>query len=263
MTASNTSRVRMDEIVRWWPLMVVTTLIAVAAGIVSTTQQEPSYAARMRVVVVPLVQWDETFLGTSLVRDSGDTSRTTATVAALLDSRDAAATAAEFLGSGWTAQSVEAAIEVSAGDDTNIIDVEARSIDRARAVGLAAGFVDAVLAERWRTISAEVISRIEALSDPDISDDVVNSDIVSGRLQTLSAIRNSGSDPTVKVESTTPVVRVEQMSVGVVVGLAAAGGLVLGVLAAVGLVHLRRRGDQESGDATTGMGALVGPRGET
>jgi capsular polysaccharide biosynthesis protein len=242
MTTPATTHVRIGDIIRWWPLIVVTTLLAVAAGTWSSIARDPTYTATTKLLVVPLVQWDETFLGTSLVRDSGDATRTAATMAVRLNGRHAAELAAAYLGGRWTPESVDATVEASTAQETNVIEVRARSTDRARATQVVDGFVHAWLADRWRAISAELDARIAAVSHT--KEDVAKPGDAEARLQTLNVIRNEGSDPTVKVDSTTPAVRDKRMPVGVVAALAAAGGLLLGVLAAAGLVRLpRRRGE--------------------
>ena len=53
------------DVARWWPLIVVVTLIAVGGTLISHSRQAPSYTATTRIVVV-LAQGDDTFLGTAL-----------------------------------------------------------------------------------------------------------------------------------------------------------------------------------------------------
>ncbi len=241
------------EIVRYWPLVIVVTLIAVGAAIWSESRQAPSYTATTRLVVVPLPQWDESFLGTSLVRDSGDATRTAATVAAQLNSNHAATVTADYLGGGWTPNSVAAAVKVSVLENTNLIAIVARSADSENAAKLAEGFAKATLADRWRTISAELDARIAAItaSMPGVPTDpnAPNADQWSARLQTVKMVRDAGSDPTIRIDSTSRPVRSKQLPVWVVMGLATAGGLFVGLLAAVGMAMLRRRINQQTGES--------------
>jgi hypothetical protein len=172
------------------------------------------------------------------VRDAGDAKRTAATMAALLDSRRAATAAADYLGGDWAPESVDAAVKVSVVEDTNVINVVARSADRDRATKVAEGFAKATLADRWQTISAELDRRIAAFAA--IAAAEPNAGDASARLQTLTVIRESGFDPTLRVDSTSPAVRDKQMPIWAIVGLATAGGLFVGLLAAVGMARLRR-----------------------
>jgi capsular polysaccharide biosynthesis protein len=238
--------VRIREILRWWPLVIVVTLCAVGGAIWSQRGQTPSYTATTTLSVVPIAQWDETFLGTSLVRDSGDATRTAATAAAELQSRHAMTVAADYLGGGWTPDSVAAAVKVSAAENTNVIEVVAQTNDADGAAKLAQGFADATLADRWRTISAELGARI-AMIDDAVLIAGPKADALFARQQTLNMVRATGSDPTMRIESTSLAVLSKRMPVWAFVALAAAGGLCIGVLAAILMARLPRRTDRSIG----------------
>jgi capsular polysaccharide biosynthesis protein len=237
--------VRLREILRWWPLVLVVTLCAAGGAIWSQSRQTPSYTATTTLSVVPLAQWEETFLGTSLVRDSGDATRTAATAAAELNTRRAATVAADYLGNGWTPDSVAAAVKVSPADSTNIIEVVAQSNDADEVVKLAEGFAEANLADRWRKIAAELDARIALINGAGVVAGP-NADQVLARLQTLKMVRATGSDPTVTIDSTTLAVLEKRMPAWAFVALATAGGLCIGLLAAICMARLPRRIDQSS-----------------
>jgi hypothetical protein len=241
------------EVVRLWPLIVVTALIAVGSTAWSQSRQTPSYTATTRLVVVPVPQWDKTFLGTSLVRDTGDAAQTAATTAAELDSGRAATVVADYLGSGWTPQSVKSAVHVSTFEETNVIEVTAESGDPRSAVELADGFAKATLADRWKTISAELDSRIAAFIDGSAAGPLAGTgtedarraaDQALARLQTLKMIRNGGGDPTIRIDSASRAEKIQQLPAWVIFGLATAGGIFVGLLAAVGTAMLRRPPDE-------------------
>lgn len=236
------------EILRWWPVIITVTFIAVVATMLSHGQQVQSYTATTRIVVVPLAQWDETFLGTTLVRDSGDATRTAVTAAAELSSPLAAKVTADYLGGNWTPESVADAVKVSVLEQTNVIEIVARSTDPDAAVKLAEGFATANLADRWKEISGQLDARIatankSVLAAPGTGDGSENPTASQelARLQTLKSIRDSGSDPTMRIDSTGPAVPVKQLSLWILAGLATAGGLAVGLLAAAGLTMLQRR----------------------
>jgi capsular polysaccharide biosynthesis protein len=238
------------DIIRGWPLVIVVMMIAVGAAYWSTGRQAPSYTATTRVMVVPLAQWDETFLGTSLLRDSADATRTADTVAAELNSIRAATVAADYLGGGWTPDKVAGAVKVSVFEQTNVLEIVARSGDADTAAKLAEGFALAIQADRWKTISAELDARIASISEDLASAtgtgrdgaNVTNptADAASTRLQTLKMVRASGADPTMKIDSTILATQDEQLPIWVVLGLATAGGLFVGLLAAAGVALMRR-----------------------
>ncbi|MFF5970682.1 hypothetical protein ACFY7C_04050 [Streptomyces sp. NPDC012769] len=228
------------HVLRWWPLMLLTTLAAVAASLVMVWgPRTPSYSATTKMPVTPLSQSDETFLGTSLVRDAGDADRTSSTVARLLDSHQVAVETARSLGGGWTPESVRGAVDVTPVGETNMIEITARAPEPAQAVRLAQTFAETALKERWQTISAELDRRIAfATRNTDVDP---NAGEESRRLQLLTFVRENGVDPTLSIDSTSPPVRVEEMSEVVVIGMAAVGGLFVGVVAAYGIERFRRR----------------------
>jgi hypothetical protein len=192
--------------------------------------------------VTPLAQSDETFLGTSLVRDAGDANRTSSTVARLLDSPRVALGTAESLGGRWTPASVRSAVDVEVGE-TNMIEITARAADPDQAGRLARTFAQTALKDRWRTISAELDRRIafatrNTAADPNAGEE-------SRRLQLLTFVRESGADPTLSIDSVGPPVRVNEMPATVMIGMAAVGGMFLGVLGAVGIERVRRRAQSD------------------
>ena len=238
--------VRLRNILRWWPLLLATMVIAIGAAGWAHQRQVPSYTSTARMVVIPLPQWDETFLGTDLVRDSGDATRTAPTLATELKSGHYQEAAARFLGGDWTRQSVGDAVRIAATGETNIVEIVARASDPDTASRLASGFVDAAMADRWQTISTQLDSRIAALREGglaaagDQQGDNPAAAELAGRLRTLSIVRASGADPTLRIGPASPAMPESQMSLPVTMALAALGGLFVGLLAATGIEVLRR-----------------------
>lgn len=237
--------IRLSGITQQWPLVLAAMLITVGAAFWSHAQQTATYSAVTRIVVVPLSQWDETFIGTDLVRDSGDATRTALTSAAELKSDHYAAVAARRLGGAWTPQSISAAVTVNAPGETNIIEVTARSSDPDTAQKLASDFATAAMEDRWQIISAQLDARIAALRQGSLSaagdQQGANPSAaeIAGRLQTLTVVRDSGTDPTLRIGSTSQAVRVMAPPLVMTLVLAALGGLVIGVLAAAIMELLR------------------------
>ncbi len=248
MTSRDRISLEIRELARWWPLILVPTLIALAAAIWSVSQQQPTYTATTRLQVAPLSQYDETFLGTSLVRDAGDAKRTAITLAALLDSHQAATAAATQLGSSWTPQAVEDAIRISAVQNANLIDIAADTGDPDSAVRVSEAFAKATVEGRWRVIAAELDGRIATLTAA-VKESALGE--TATRLQTLKVIREAGADPTLRLGPTTSAVQNAHQPAVVVLGLAAAGGLFIGVLAALGMTRWRRRPHDGNGAGST------------
>ena len=249
MKANNGVAERFRHIVRWWPLLLASMVVALGASWWSHEHAQETYVATTKVVVVPLPQWDETFLGTDLVRDSGDATRTAATEAIELQSDRYVKATADYLGSGWSVDSVADAVKVLAAGDTNIIEITARSDDPDQAERLAAGFAAAMMADRWQRISAQLDSRISLLSsgslmsggDPQGTNPTASEQ--AARLQTLTMVRDSQVDPTLRVGTTGPPEKVSAMPLAATLVLAALGGLLVGVLAAAAIELLRHRKD--------------------
>lgn len=225
------------DIVRRWPLNILPALVAVTAGLVSASQQAPSYSATTLVEVLPLLQDDKTFLGTSLLRDASDANLTAATTAAVLDSRRTAVSA-KSLGDGWTPETVAGAVRISAVPNTNVIEIVATAADPNRAQRLSESFAKATLADRWKKIAAELGGQIAAIGANPAPADA--SDAMAAPVQALKVTREAGSDPTIRVSSTSTAVRNQPMPVGLVIALTAAGGLVIGLLTVIGMLRLRR-----------------------
>lgn len=245
-------RIRARDLLRWWPVLLAAMGVALISAIWAHEHAAPSYTATTKLAVVPLPQWDETFLGTDLVRDSGDATRTATTVAAQLSSQHFATAAARYLGGDWTPEAVAGAVVITAEEQTNIVDIAARAADPDAAQALASGFTAAVMADRWQTISEQVAQRMATLAaDPltTVGDQQGSNPAAAdhtARLRTLAVVRDSKSDPTLRVTASGTAVRTPQMSLPATVLLAALGGLFVGALAAAALEMLSRRKSRSS-----------------
>jgi uncharacterized protein involved in exopolysaccharide biosynthesis len=225
---------------RYWPLVLLVALAAVAAALFALSRREPSYRATATLLITPLPQYDDTFLGVSLVRDAGDPNRTAATVAALLDSDDAARHTARALGSGWTARSVQDAIDVKPVTDTNVVRVTAETGDRSWPKVLATTYVKSALQLRWQRIAGEIDRRVAELEALRKATGGTN-DELDHELAVLQTVRGAGVDPTLSHRRTGRTEEADGIPSGLAVALALAGGLVVGFLAAAALGALRRQ----------------------
>lgn len=239
MTRHQTAAVTPREVLRWWPLVLVVALLAVGAAFFSVGKQQPEYTAVTRLVVVPLVQWDETFLGTSLIRDGGDAHSTAATTAALLDTRAVAQATAEKLGGSWTSDSVDKAVTVAVAPDTNVIEISGQASTPQVAEQVSKAFAETALDRRWQQIAKELDARIAAVTATTAADP--NAGEASTRLQTLNLIRAGGADPTLRIESSTPGVEDRRLPFAAVLGVAGAGGAFVGLVVAYLIARVRRR----------------------
>lgn len=237
--------IRLRDIVRWWPLLLAAMGVALLSAVWAHAHTAPSYTATTKLMVVPLPQWDETFLGTDLVRDSGDATRTAPTLASQLKSEHFAEVAARELGGDWTAESVSSAVVIIPEGQTNVIEITAQASNPDAATRLASGYTNAAIADRWQTISAQVDTRIAAIAGDALTgagdQGGANPAAVeqASRLRTLAVVRDTRADPTLRISATGPALRKAQMSIPVTVVLAVLGGLFVGGLAAAVLEYLR------------------------
>jgi Mrp family chromosome partitioning ATPase/capsular polysaccharide biosynthesis protein len=182
-------------------LVALATAAALLGAIAYLAVRSPSYEAEATILVTPLPQDDQTFLGLGLLRESGDATRTTQTAAALLDTPEAAADTAAAMGADWTEKNVRDRVEVAPEGGSNIIIITATSDDAAEAAKLATEYANATLANRSRALNKGIeaaITRIEAeLAALDPADP--NAAVLSGRLSQLQSISETG-DPTLTLQ---------------------------------------------------------------
>jgi capsular polysaccharide biosynthesis protein len=227
---------------RFWWVVVLVTLLAVGAAALKLSARTSDYRASAQLLILPLPQYDQTFLGTSLLRDGGDPKLTAATAAQIVHSRAIAADASARLGGRPAADSVLTSVSVTPSTDANVLRVSAQDGRRAGAVRLANAYVAAVLVERWRTISPELERRLAALESRRSQ---LGAGTGTGTDDQLAAVRDAlagGADPTLKVlQPAASAVAESRTSTALILILALVGGAFLGLLAAVALDHLGGR----------------------
>ncbi len=239
-------------IARRWPLVLVVTLAAVAAAVLVSSLRDDSYSADVRMLITPIAQQDERFLGTDLIRDSGDAARTAATVAESLDSREIDGVTARRLGDDWTASEVHDAVTVKALVDANVVEVTARATSGDLAARVATTYAQATLDVRWTTIAAQLDQRLAALEQ--LQGSTSDEGGIGRDREVLATVRRAGEDPTIALQPTAPDVSETGVSTPVLAVLALLGGLVLGGLAALAM---SRAGGGRA--AAAGPGSPAGP----
>lgn len=232
------------EILRRWPVVLLITVLAVAAALVATLVRDGSHAARVGLIVTPVAQYDETFLGTGLVRDGGDAARTATTLATTLETREADAEAARRLGAGWSAESVADAVRVTAVDGANVVEITGTDSDEAAAARLATTFAAAVLDARWRAIAPELRERIATLDE--LRDATTGPAVLLRDRAILATTLAIGRDPTLRLQDAAPELSEEGPGTSLLLLLALLGGLIVGSLAALAMAHPWRGGDDGS-----------------
>jgi capsular polysaccharide biosynthesis protein len=221
---------------RNWVIVVLVVVVALAAAGAALARRTSSYGATATILLTPLPQYDQTFLGTGLVRDSGDATLTASTVAQLLDSPTIAHRTARRLGGSWTTSSVRSAVDVKPIANTNVIAVAAHASSQYRAESLAYRYAKAALEVHWRAVAKQLDDRIRILEA--VARSTRGSSDVANDLAAVRGLRLGGSDPTLTFRHVRAGGRTETSAV-VVIALALLGGLVVGVLAALGIESLR------------------------
>jgi capsular exopolysaccharide synthesis family protein len=216
-------------------VFVLVTLAAVGAAGVLLATRSPTYETTAELLVTPLQQDDRTFLGITLLRDSGDPTRTVQTAAALIASPVVAARTARELGGGLTRESVENAVKVEPLGESNIVGVTAEATSAREAARLANSYASIAVDRRSEVLRRQVVSAIadyagDALSPEDRT-----------RLSELQAVRDRG-DPTLSLsQRAQPPEKPTDAPAWLVLGLALVAGLTLGAIVAVLVERLDRR----------------------
>lgn len=214
-------------------LVALVTLLAAVAWI---ALRPPSYEATAQMLVTPLSQDDQDFLGLQLLRDSGDPTRTVQTAATLVDANDAAQTTARRLGGDWDLEKVREAVSVQPEGQSNILAVTAKADDAREAARVANTFVRAALASRNRQLTTQVsdeVARLRTERDAlrDASDPAATE--LASRIDRLSSVASRG-DPTLRLsQAATPPIEASGVKPQLLIPLALIAGLALGVGAAV------------------------------
>jgi Mrp family chromosome partitioning ATPase len=234
-------------------LVVLATLVGCLAWL---TFRTPTYRAHAQVVVNPRPPDDRTFLGLSVIKDTGDPTRTIQTAAALLDSPDAARLAGRRLDPPQSEEDVLAAVDIVPQGESNILDVVATASSPGDAAALADAYVDAALEQRNATLRGQaqpVIDRLTGELAAVPPADGASAAEIAARLTQLREVLSEG-DPTVELaRRATPPAGAEGAPASLVVLLALVAGTVLAAVVAL-LIELlappRVATDAELSDVT-------------
>ena len=118
-------------------LVMLIVLTAIAVSVLILKVRAPTYSANAQLLITPVSQTDVNLLGLPLIRDTGESTRTAQTAAALLQTPDAARLAAQRMGGGLTPQAVRDAVTIEPRGQTNLLVVQATSDGARRSAQLA------------------------------------------------------------------------------------------------------------------------------
>lgn len=162
--------------------------------------KSPTYQATAQLLVNPLPQDDQIFLGLQLLRDSGDPTRTVQTASNLVMAPEAAERTAEELGGDWTRQKVIDSITVEPQGESNILAVTASAGSGEEAAQLADTFTRQTLAYRKEQLQQQVdplLDQLESRFEAFSGSDTEAAAELQDRINQLENVRN-GSDPTLQ-----------------------------------------------------------------
>jgi tyrosine-protein kinase len=171
-------------------LFLAIVVATIVGSVIWLWMRTPEYRATAQVLVSPVPQTDDTFLGLPLILDTGDPTRTMQTAAALVTAPAAAAETARRLGDGWTQKKVLDAVDVQPEGQSNILDVVVSADGRDEAARVADLFVRTVLARRDASVRAAVTPVLARLNAAQ-SRLGTSPDLVS-RLSALDRVRVAG-----------------------------------------------------------------------
>jgi capsular polysaccharide biosynthesis protein len=151
---------------RWpWVLVVVTTLLALAAAAIYLSTRTSEYEATANVLVSPVGSEDLAFQGLPLIRESSDGARPVQTGVGLLSGPQVAKLTAARLGSGATVKEVEGEVAVLPRGESNIVAITATTDSAAEAAQVATTYAKAALELRARALRPAVRREIEIGGD--------------------------------------------------------------------------------------------------
>jgi tyrosine-protein kinase len=155
-------------------LVLLIVLTAVAVSVLILKLRAPTYSSSAQLLITPVSQTDVNLLGLPLIRDTGESTRTAQTAAALLQTPDAARLAAQRMGGGITPQAVRDAVTIEPRGQTNLLVVQASSDGARRSAQLADSYASAVTSLRTRALQqaaqrqlADTQAQIDALAAAD------------------------------------------------------------------------------------------------
>ena len=207
-------------------------VLATVLGSIAFLQVRSSdYTATADLLVEPLPQDDETFLGLPLIRDTGDPTRTVQTAASLVES--AAPESRQ-----------DATVEVNPKGESNILSVEATAGDADTAARVANDYAQGAIDERNEQLSElaqPLIRQLEARIGATPEADQVTLAALTSRLDQIRLVAESGDPTVVLSKEATPPDAPEGAPTALVVLLALFAGLGLGAGVAVLLELMDRR----------------------
>lgn len=235
----------LNAVQRHWRLVVSVMVLAVVIATATLQRSSSSYSATASILVTPLPEGDAGFVGIGTVVDTGDPARTVQTAAALVDTPEAAARAAQTLGKGWSAGNVSAAVSVAPLGASDVLAVTATAPTPAQAQRVATVFARSAIAYRAGVVQSQISSSISQLqarltqlgtagaSSPQAA-------ALASGLEQLRSIQGTGREPTLSLSQSAGPATGNGASKALILLLALIGGFAVGSVAALALETFSR-----------------------
>jgi succinoglycan biosynthesis transport protein ExoP len=217
-----------------WRMVVGVMLVAAVASFVWVRHAGTTYESTAAVLVAPVPPDDVALAGLPVLRAGGaDTRRSVETAADLLETDDAARSAANRVG-GIDQSGVESAVEVSANTDANLVEIKATSGSAEQAAAIANAYAKAALSQRAAELKP-LIEQSAAATRAALAAVQDQQGTVADELRArLSALETLDGDPSLSIAREAQVPSSPTGSpLWLVLAAALIGGLVLGSVTAV------------------------------
>jgi len=229
---------------RYWWIVLLFGVVAAGIGLLAVMAKEDWYSATAEIGLRPLPQYDETFVGVDVIRQIGDVTQSTETVAAIFEGPEFAAAAAQRLDPPAEPAALGRAVTVTPFGQSSILRITATDADPVRAQQTANAYSEGVLELRRTRFMDTIRDRIAFLQRRKRAlpaDDYGGQNDAGSKLNTLSAVQSSGIDPTVFLASRAqPAQRNAAVPASRAVPLAGIVGLIFGSAAALALALASR-----------------------
>jgi capsular exopolysaccharide synthesis family protein len=185
-----------------WRYIVVIVAVAVGAAVLYSALAAKRYKAEADILITPVSSSDDTFIGFSVLRDTGSNTLPILTAARLITTPQVAALAAKRLGmpGEWKAVLHSVSVKPISQSDIAAIVAEAGSADRAAEIANALAY--GVVASRKAQFQSELDNSISRLNARlrEIPANSPEAAAIQARLATLTSLKGQ-NDPTIRILS--------------------------------------------------------------
>jgi capsular exopolysaccharide synthesis family protein len=224
-------------------IVVLATIAALLGSTAWLTLRTPDYEAAAEILVTPLPEGNQTFVGIPFLVSSGDPTRTVQTAATLIESNAAAERTGSAL--GLSTARVRELVTVEPKGESNVLEVRATAESPELARDMADTFARESLAVRSEQLREQIATTIDRLTAT-LADtrESGRADAVSELSTQITALENvrDGNDPTLSISELATLPR---QPIGapawLVLGLSGIAGLMVGLGIALLMEMTERR----------------------